>query len=47
MARGMSEWRWEVKEGQGRERVLKRSGQMLTRGIVSIEDFTLRGSKVP
>jgi hypothetical protein len=44
---GRFEWRWEVKDGKGRERVLKRSGQMLTRGIVSTGYVPLRGSKVP
>jgi hypothetical protein len=37
----------EVKDGKGRRQVLKRSGPMLTRGIVSTGYVPLLGSKVP
>jgi hypothetical protein len=43
----MGRWKWEGKEGKGRGRVRKRSGPMLTRGIVRIGYVPLRGSKVP
>jgi hypothetical protein len=46
MGRWRSEWRWEGKEGKGREWALRMSGQRLTRGTVSTVYVPVRGSRV-